>query len=116
MFREAVAQTHADSAELVALPTRRDFAQQIAGIAGQFVVRPFLDKARQLGAFVPGVTATRPVEVKATALWQAIDDAHCRLLTPEETRAVLAVRLAALLRGWSGVSAVRASSAAILAA
>lgn len=27
-----------------------------------------------------------------------------RVLTPEETRAVMAVRLAALLRGWSGVS------------
>ncbi len=27
-----------------------------------------------------------------------------RMLTPEETRAVMAVRLAALLRGWSGVS------------
>src|SRR5690606_34678886 len=27
-----------------------------------------------------------------------------RLLTPQETRAVMAVRLAALVRGWSGVS------------
>jgi histidine ammonia-lyase len=52
-------------------------------------------------------TSTVPAELVAELPLQLSRFHGCglgRLLTPEETRAVLAVRLATLVRGWSGVS------------